>query len=211
VSSRLSLRIIDCPDRRLAKAAAEFALEATDGGKTEVNVLIPRVVHARIWHRLLHDRTSDVLAGALSQVPHVTVTFVPYHLGRVPSEVALAGPVLATNGHRPGAAPLADGVRPIAEAAWRDTVTVEGTVMEGVVEPVGGAGRSCVVILNDGSGRLGLAFLGREHVAGLDLGARVRATGRVGDHRRQLALLNPEYTIVEPAVDPSVHVAPDHH
>ena len=47
----------------------------------ELTVLIPRREYARFWHRLLHDRTSDSLARTLADIPHVNVTFVPYHMG----------------------------------------------------------------------------------------------------------------------------------
>jgi amino acid transporter len=208
-NEQLDLRIVDCPDRRLAKAAAELALEVVDGGTTELNVLLPRVIHRRIWHRLLHDRTSEVLAEALSRLPHVTVTFVPYRLGRVPDEVPQAvASALAARAAQARDDLGADAVRPaadvqsIGEARWREQVTIEGTVVECLHERLEGASPAHVLILSDGTGRMGLAFVGRDHIAGLDLGARVRATGRVGQHRRRLALLNPSYQLVEPAFDP---------
>ena len=51
-----------------------------DGG-TEVSILIPRREYTHFWHRLLHDRTSDSIAKAVSRLPHANVTFVPYHFG----------------------------------------------------------------------------------------------------------------------------------
>ena len=59
----------------------ELVAAAADDGQTEVTVLIPRREYRRIWHRFLHDRTSDSIARTLSDVPHANVTFVPYHLG----------------------------------------------------------------------------------------------------------------------------------
>jgi hypothetical protein len=44
-------------------------------------VLVPRREYVHLWHRLLHDRTADSIARAVSQLPHANVTFVPYHLG----------------------------------------------------------------------------------------------------------------------------------
>jgi hypothetical protein len=38
-------------------------------------------VYKRFWHRLLHDRTADEMARAMSQLQHVNVTQIPYHLG----------------------------------------------------------------------------------------------------------------------------------
>ncbi|HUQ64503.1 MAG TPA: APC family permease [Acidimicrobiales bacterium] len=79
--SRLPLELVDCPDRRIARAVLEIVTEVSADGDTEVSVLVPRLEHRRVWHRLLHDRTSDAIATAVSRVPHANVTFVPYHLG----------------------------------------------------------------------------------------------------------------------------------
>jgi amino acid transporter len=78
--SRFPLELVDCPDRRVARAVLEVVAEALDG-QTEVTVLIPRREYRRFWHRLLHDRTADAIASTVSRLPHANVTFVPYHLG----------------------------------------------------------------------------------------------------------------------------------
>jgi hypothetical protein len=78
--SRFPLELVDCPDRRVTRAVLEVVAEALDG-QTEVTVLLPRREYRRFWHRLLHDRTGDAIARAVSQLPHANVTFVPYHLG----------------------------------------------------------------------------------------------------------------------------------
>ena len=79
--SRLPLELVDCPDRRLARSVLEVVAEALAGGQTEVSVLVPRRAYRRAWHRLLHDRTGEAIADAISQLAHANVTFVPYHLG----------------------------------------------------------------------------------------------------------------------------------
>jgi hypothetical protein len=81
--SHFPLEIVDCPDRRVAFAVATVVAEELASGDTEVSVLVPRREYRRAWHRLLHDRTSNQLAAALSPFPHVNVTFVPYHLGTI--------------------------------------------------------------------------------------------------------------------------------
>ena len=78
--SRLPLDIIECPDRRLARAAVELVADAVADGDTECTVLLPRRGFASAWHRLLHDRTADKIAAVVSQVPHVSATIVPYNL-----------------------------------------------------------------------------------------------------------------------------------
>ncbi|MEA2825824.1 MAG: hypothetical protein QOG43_263 [Actinomycetota bacterium] len=80
--SRLTLELVDCPDRRLPQTLVEVVTEVLAGGDTEVSVLLPRRCYRRLWHRLLHDRTAERLAGAVAGLPHANVTFVPYHLGQ---------------------------------------------------------------------------------------------------------------------------------
>jgi amino acid transporter len=78
--ARLPLDIIECPDRRLGRAAIELVADATLDGDTECTVLLPRRGYRRVWQRFLHDRTADKIAGVLSQVPHVSATIIPYNL-----------------------------------------------------------------------------------------------------------------------------------
>src|SRR5581483_1427536 len=78
--ARLPLDIIECPDRRLARAAVELVADATLDGETECTVLLPRRSYARVWERFLHDRTADKVAAVLGQVPHVSATIIPYNL-----------------------------------------------------------------------------------------------------------------------------------
>jgi amino acid transporter len=77
---RVPLEIVDCPDRRVAKTVADTVAARLDG-QTEVTVLVPRREYRKGWHRLLHDHTAEELAAAVSQLPHASVTFVPYLLG----------------------------------------------------------------------------------------------------------------------------------
>ena len=65
----LPLDIIECPDRRLTRAAVEVAAEALLDGDTEVSVLLPRLEYERGWHRLLHDRTPDDRRGPGRRAP----------------------------------------------------------------------------------------------------------------------------------------------
>jgi amino acid transporter len=80
--SRLPLDIIECPDRRLARAALELAAEAAADGQTEVTILLPRRGFAGGWSRLLHDRSADRIAAAVSILEHVSATIVPYQLSK---------------------------------------------------------------------------------------------------------------------------------
>jgi RecJ-like exonuclease len=74
-------------------------------------------------------------------------------------------------------------------------VTVEGTITTVRVDPTAG-GWLLECILNDGTGALSLAFSGRRHIGGIDVGARLRAEGTVAEHRGRLTIFNPVYTLV---------------
>jgi len=80
--ARLPLDIIECPDRRLLRAAIEMVADAVVDGDTECTVLLPRRTYAYGWQRFLHDRTADKIAEVVSQVPHVAATIVPFNLNR---------------------------------------------------------------------------------------------------------------------------------
>ena len=56
--SRVPLELVDCPDRRVDRAAVEVVAAELDGA-TEVSVLLPHRVYNRFWHRLLHDNTAE--------------------------------------------------------------------------------------------------------------------------------------------------------
>ena len=79
--ARLPLDIIECPDRRLGRAAVELVADATADGDTECTVLLPRRSYSGVWERFLHDRTADKIAAVLGQVPHVSATIVPFAVG----------------------------------------------------------------------------------------------------------------------------------
>ena len=78
--SRLPLDVVECPDRRIGRAAVELVADAVADGDTECTVLLPRRGFTWGWQRLLHDRTADKIAGVVSQVPHVSATIVPFNL-----------------------------------------------------------------------------------------------------------------------------------
>ena len=77
--SRLPLDVIDCPDRRLGRAALELAAEHADG-ETEVTMLLPRRSYGKTWRRILHDQTADRIVEIVSQLPHVNATIIPFHV-----------------------------------------------------------------------------------------------------------------------------------
>ena len=84
------LRVIDCPDRHLSRAAQELVLQVKrDHPATKVTVLLPRRTYSAMLGRLLHDRTADKMARAVSRIPGATAIIVPYD---VESRIARVDP-----------------------------------------------------------------------------------------------------------------------
>jgi amino acid transporter len=72
------LDFIDVPDRRLTKAAAELVSREAALPGTHVTAVLPRRSYSPLLGRLLHDRTADKIAAAVSQIPHAAATIVPF-------------------------------------------------------------------------------------------------------------------------------------
>ena len=72
------LDFVDCPDRRLTKAAAELVSRETAVPGTFVTTVLPRRSYSQLLGRLLHDRTADKIAAVVSQIPRATATIVPF-------------------------------------------------------------------------------------------------------------------------------------
>jgi hypothetical protein len=72
------LDFIDAPDRRLTKAAAELVSREAAQPGTQVTAVLPRRTYSPLLGRLLHDRTADKIAAAVSQIPHAAATIVPF-------------------------------------------------------------------------------------------------------------------------------------
>ncbi|HZE18092.1 MAG TPA: DNA-binding protein, partial [Mycobacterium sp.] len=76
------LRLVDCPDRHLGRAAQELVLQALDEyPDAKVTVVLPRRSYAPLVGRLLHDRTADKMARAVSRIEGATAIIVPYDIG----------------------------------------------------------------------------------------------------------------------------------
>jgi amino acid transporter len=84
------LRIIDCPDRHLSRSAQELVLAVKkEHPDTKVTVLLPRRTYSALLGRLLHDRTADKMARAVSRIQGATAIIVPYD---VESRIARVDP-----------------------------------------------------------------------------------------------------------------------
>ncbi|WP_231117960.1 APC family permease [Mycobacterium colombiense] len=99
------LWLINCPDRHLSRAAHELVVRVlTDHPDTRVTVLLPRRTYSPLLGRLLHDRTADRMARAVSRIRDATAIIVPYD---IESRIARVAP----NGVEPHVAKVADSVQ----------------------------------------------------------------------------------------------------
>jgi amino acid transporter len=102
----VSLEFIDCPDRRLTRAAADLVSHEAETPGTQVTAILPRRSFRPIG-RFLHDRTADKIAGAVSRVPNAAATIIPFD---VQNRVRiLAERHAAQDGHAPAAVTPAPG------------------------------------------------------------------------------------------------------
>jgi len=72
------LDLIDCPHRRIERAAGELAAKEACQPGTHVTVLLPRRSTRPLLGRLLHDRTADKIAGVVSRIPRSAAMIIPF-------------------------------------------------------------------------------------------------------------------------------------
>ena len=93
--------------------------------------------------------------------------------------------------------PLGQSTRkPIGECRWRERVQVEGRIRAMRVQPWEGGVATLEVTVVDGTGGIVAIFMGRQSLAGVRLGAHLEIEGMVVESRGQLAIMNPQYTLL---------------
>jgi hypothetical protein len=202
----LALELIDCPDRRITRAAVETVAHELAPGDAEVCVLLPERMYNGVWHRILHDQTAEALSREISKLPHANVTTVPFHFDE-PSTGCDTAPLVPVGSNGDGnskakrasrvvaAAPVdAEGVTPIGDTRWRQRVRVRGRVSAVRVEPLAG-NPSVEYTLTDGTGAIAVVFYGRREVGGLTIGTPLQVEGITIDHHGRLAIVNPAYLL----------------
>ena len=193
--ANMSLELIDCPDRRLARSAVVTVAHELSSGDSEVCVLLPERMFNGAWHRILHDQTAESMAREIARLPHANVTTVPFHF----DEPAIAE--AATNGHASrtatgttaptgttgtatgrrrdrrscsAAARAADvrddGTTPIGSVRWRQQVRCTAGCRRVRIEPLAGS-PSLECTLVDDTGGVSVVFFGRRHIEGVEIGA----------------------------------------
>jgi amino acid transporter len=200
--SRLPLELIECPDRRVARAAVELAAEMASDGQTEVTVLMPRRSYAFGLGRILHDTVGESIAAAISRLDHVNATIVPFdargdfksrrrlrHDERRAQKEQERVDQLLVDGEP---SPTVDGSLPISSLQVRQRARVAGRVKSVTVKPWGDSA-SLQVQLVDDHGKMVVVFLGRRQIAGMVPGAKLAVEGTVADLRGQIGMINPNY------------------
>ncbi len=74
----ITLDFIDCPDRRLARCAAELVSAEAALPGVGVTAILPRRSYSPLLGRLLHDGTADKIARVVSRIPYAAATIVPF-------------------------------------------------------------------------------------------------------------------------------------
>jgi hypothetical protein len=86
------LRLVDCPDRHLSRTAQELVLKVlNEHPGSKITVLLPRRTYSPLLGRMLHDRTADKMARAVSRIAGATAIIVPYDVESRLARVAPQG------------------------------------------------------------------------------------------------------------------------
>ena len=208
----IALELIDCPDRRLANAAVDYAIKATQQKDVELTLLLPRRAYSRFLGRLLHDQSAEQIARPISEIPRVVATIVPFDVERIlkgqMSEIEKREPVKVQQAVAPSPARAQsnwlqssevvshyqESMMPIGNIAWRKRAHVAGKVT--AIRPAAmDSAPTLEIEIWDESGGVTLQFLGRREIAGLEVGSTLIAEGMVGEHDGSLTILNPSYEI----------------
>ncbi len=200
----IPIDFVECPDRRLTRAAAELVAREASHQGTSVTVVLPRRSYSPLLGRLLHDRTADKIARVVSRIPHCAATIIPFDVeARVeilhereagqPVKVPMPLPDVNVVEHeRPR---VAAGAISIASLNHSGRATVEGRIHSVEIRPVE---RSCVLacVVADATGELTALFYGRTHIAGVSPGSMIRLRGQVGVKDGGPIMINPAYELL---------------
>jgi amino acid transporter len=197
------LDLVDCPDRRIDRAAGKLAAREACQPGTHVTVVLPRRSYPPLLGRLLHDHTADKIARVVSRIPQSAATIVPFdvtarvevlHERKVmPRGQAKTSTTAAAREQQQPVSP--PGATPIVMLTSYQRATVAGCVHSVEIRPVG---RSSVLActVTDASGELTALFYGRTHIPGLEPGSRVRLHGPVGISKTGPVMINPAYELL---------------
>ena len=201
----IPLDMVDCPHRRIERAAGDLAAKEACQPGTHVTVVLPRRSTRPLLGRLLHDRTADKIAGVVSRIPRSAAMILPFDVtARVevlhehqamPNGKAKPAPAEAavTGHHR---APMPPGVIPISSLTGYRRAAVAGHVHTVEYRPVEGSSvLACTV--TDTTGELTALFYGRTHIPGLRPGSNVQLRGTASITSTGTVMINPAYELLD--------------
>jgi amino acid transporter len=209
------LRVVDCPDRRITRAAQMLVVKARDEQRnTNVTVLLPRRTYAPLLGRLLHDRTADKVSRAVSLIPDAAATIVPYdvqtriqqaypdnfeqrvarELEKVEAWVNQDEEENVEAYEHPDSGP---SVITVSGLIPGQRATFEGRVNQ--VEDVNEGRRTRrEVVVGDNSGEIRLTFRSGRGGADIQPGQLLRITGKPKQTgNRPMSMVNPAYHVIE--------------
>jgi amino acid transporter len=198
----IPLDLVDCPDRRLPRAAAELVARETSDPGTHVTVVLPRRSYPPLIGRLLHDQTADKIARVVSRLPRSAATIIPFDvearldvLHERQARQGAKAPVPGAKIRMADQPAVRPGVTPIGSVAGNGRATVEGRVHSLEIRPVE---HSCVLACQvvDATGELTALFYGRTHIPGLEPGTMIQLRGRVGIKDSAAVMVNPAYELL---------------
>jgi len=210
----IPLDLVDCPDRRLTRCAAELVTEEACEPGTHVTVVLPRRSYPPLAGRLLHDQTADKIARVVSRIPRSAATIIPFdvearvdvlHERQVRQGVKAPAPEAGVKAPAPEAKakarehdrpPVRPGITPIASVSRNGRATVEGRVHSLEIRPVE---HSCVLACHvaDATGEITALFYGRTHIPGVEPGSMIQLRGRVGIQNGATVMINPAYELIQ--------------
>jgi amino acid transporter len=209
------LRVVDCPDRRIIRASQLFVAKARDEhADTNVTALLPRRTYAPLIGRLLHDRTADKIARAVSVIPDAAATIVPYD---VQSRIQEAYPerfeqrvvreldkveAWVSQGEDSDVEAYehperSSSVVTVAALIPGHRATFEGRVSQ--VEDITKRRRTLrSIVLGDNSGEISVTFRPGSGGADIQPGQLLRITGKARQTgSRPMSMIDPAYHIIE--------------
>ena len=193
---KIPLELADCPDRRLAHAAAQLASAEAAVPGTHVTCVLPRRSYPPLVGRLLHDHTADRIARQISRVPGAAAMIIPFDV-RHKVDTLHARQARRTAGLEDYERPVPpSGADPIGSLRMSGKAIVQGRLRTAEVLPAKNSTMlACEVA--DSTGDLTALFYGRAQIAGIEPGRRIRLCGVVGigiDGRP--AMVNPRYELL---------------
>jgi amino acid transporter len=202
----IPLELIDCPDRRLDRAAGDLVVTETARPGTHVTIVLPRRSYPPLLGRLMHDRTADKIARVTSRIARSAATIIPFDV-----TARIDDPEVAGRRHRlprstlfPYGEPAnddgsaRDNPAQIAALIGRERRVVTGRVRTMKIKPVGQSSILACTIADHG-GELTALFYGRTHIPGIGPGTTLRLSGRVSVSSAGPIMVNPAYELTDSA------------